>query len=134
MALVRFIVTETADGSATSSGLLGAAYKLSNDGVMPPAQRDELKSLIKWFDSHVPIPERFNRSSSRGYYRRETKGISWFRDAAKESLANMHRLKSIAESNGLTVHVLNEERVGYVVYEDDFQVIAEPFADTKVRP
>ncbi len=101
---------------------------------MPPAQRDELKSLIKWFDSHVPIPERFNRSSSRGYYRRETKGISWFRDAAKESLANMHRLKSIAESNGLTVHVLNEERVGYVVYEDDFQVIAEPFADTKVRP
>jgi hypothetical protein len=27
--------------------------------------------------------------------------------------------------------MLTETRVGYVVYEDDLQVVAEPFADTK---
>lgn len=27
--------------------------------------------------------------------------------------------------------MLTETRIGYVVYEDDLQVVAEPFADTK---
>ena len=35
------------------------------------------------------------------------------------------------EANGHTVHMVREERIGYVVYSDDFQVIAEPFADTR---
>jgi hypothetical protein len=27
--------------------------------------------------------------------------------------------------------LLSETRVGYLIYEDDFQVVAEPFADTQ---
>lgn len=46
----------------------------------------------------------------------------------------MHQLKAIAESHGLVVHVLAEDRVGYVIYEDQMQVIAEPFADTRTSP
>jgi len=26
--------------------------------------------------------------------------------------------------------MLKADRVGYIVYEDDFQIVAEPFADT----
>ena len=36
----------------------------------------------------------------------------------------------ILEHYGHPVLILSEERVGYVVHEDDFQIIAEPFADT----
>ena len=43
----------------------------------------------------------------------------------------MHDLKLIAEANGYVVSVVKDERVGYVVYEDENQVIAEPFAHTK---
>ena len=44
----------------------------------------------------------------------------------------MHEIKRILEANGHVVHVLREDRVGYVVYEDKAQVVAEPFADTRI--
>jgi hypothetical protein len=42
----------------------------------------------------------------------------------------MHRMKDILEAHGHPVKMLREARVGYVIYEDDFQVVAEPFSDT----
>ena len=38
----------------------------------------------------------------------------------------------ILQSHGINVSILKTERVGYVVYEDEFQIVAEPFTD-KVR-
>ena len=40
-------------------------------------------------------------------------------------------LKAILEMHGHIVSLVREERVGYIVHEDEFQVIAEPFSDTK---
>jgi hypothetical protein len=42
----------------------------------------------------------------------------------------MHAMKRVVEANGFVVEVIREERIGYVVYEDEVQVVAEPFADT----
>jgi len=46
----------------------------------------------------------------------------------------MFELKRVMEANGHSVHVVRKNRVGYIVYEDDVQVIAEPFADTRTGP
>jgi hypothetical protein len=46
----------------------------------------------------------------------------------------MYEIKKIAEAHGHLVNVILEERVGYVIYEDEFQVLAEPFADTRTGP
>jgi hypothetical protein len=89
--------------------------------------------LLAWFNEQLPTPERFNRSRSKGNYRRAARGLSWFKDTALEHVSRMHELKRIAEAYGHSVAVICEERIGYVVYEDDFQVIAEPFADTQTR-
>jgi hypothetical protein len=43
----------------------------------------------------------------------------------------MHQIKRLLEDSGHAVWVIRVERVGYVVYEDEFQVIAEPFSDTQ---
>ncbi len=43
----------------------------------------------------------------------------------------MHTIKRILEMHGHMVVVLHETRVGYIVYEDDVQVIAEPFYNTR---
>ena len=43
----------------------------------------------------------------------------------------MHQLKYILEANGYHVMLIREERIGYIVYEDDLQVIAEPFSDRR---
>ena len=43
----------------------------------------------------------------------------------------MHELKRILEANGYVVHIVQEHRIGYAVYKDEAQVIAEPFSDTR---
>jgi len=88
---------------------------------------------LTWFAKHLSVPERFNRSASKGYYRRNTKGIAWFRDSAEQHISHMHELKRIAEANGHVVTLISDDRIGYVVYQDAAQVIAEPFADTRTR-
>ena len=78
-----------------------------------------------------PRAASFQSLSSKGYYRRATRGIAWFRDSAAECILRMHRIKDVLEKHGHQVNVLRETRVGYIVYEDDFQVIAEPFSETR---
>ena len=44
------------------------------------------------------------------------------------------QLVALLERNGVRILALRTKRPGYVVYEDDFQVVAEPFTDTERRP
>jgi hypothetical protein len=41
----------------------------------------------------------------------------------------MHAIAAILDRYGQPVSLLSMASVGYVVHEDEFQVIAEPFAD-----
>ena len=43
----------------------------------------------------------------------------------------MYALKVLLERYGHFVDVLQESHIGYVVWEDAHQVIAEPFKDTR---
>jgi hypothetical protein len=43
----------------------------------------------------------------------------------------MHQIKGILERHGHSVVMLSDTRVGYVVYDDAYQVVAEPFSDTQ---
>jgi hypothetical protein len=133
MAYLRFVVSGRNSDSGVEDGLFVAAYALRDKGVLPADHRSKLEDHINWFKANLAIPPRFNRSRSKGYYRRATKGIAWFRDTALQHIARMHDLKFIAESHGYVVSVIREDRVGYIVYEDENQVVAEPFADTKTR-
>jgi hypothetical protein len=65
---------------------------------------------------NLPIPKRFNRTASKGYYLRNTKGIAWFRDDALEHLSRTHELKRIVEGSGHVVRIVREDRIGYIVY------------------
>jgi hypothetical protein len=56
--------------------------------------------------------------------------LSWFKDTAREHVAKVRTIVALLEARGVTVLTVATERPGYVVYEDDFQVIAEPFADS----
>lgn len=131
MAFLRFVVSQLDSDSGVEGGLFGAAYALLDLGGLPEHDRSMLRGLLAWFEEHLPTPKRFNRSSSKGYYRRSPKGIAWFRDSATEHIARMQGLKRVVEANGYAVTLVRENRVGYVVHEDEFQVIAEPFADTR---
>lgn len=86
---------------------------------------------LAWFEKNLNTPTRFNRTKSKGFYRRTTRGITWFKDSATDHLARMHQIKGVLERYGHSVMMLAETRVGYVIYDDAFQVVAEPFSDTQ---
>ncbi len=56
--------------------------------------------------------------------------LSWFKDTATVQIAKMHELAQILQDHGIEVDVLRVVRPGYVVYEDQFQITAEPFQET----
>jgi hypothetical protein len=68
-----------------------------------------------------------------GHYRRDFRAICWFRETAVQHIAQMHRLKDVLDRHGYPVAIIREQRVGYIVYEDEDQVVAEPFKDTRTR-
>jgi hypothetical protein len=131
MAFLRFVVSEIHPDSGVKNGLFDLAYTHRDSDEVSEEHRQILADHLAWFAKRLPKPKRFNRSSSKGFYRRATKGIAWFRDTAIEHIARMHEMRRIVEANGHSVELIREERIGYVVYEDDVQVVAEPFANTR---
>jgi hypothetical protein len=61
------------------------------------------------------------------FYRKPNKAISWFRHSADEHLNHVRELVAILQNHGIIVQLLKTDRVGYVVYEDEYQIVAEPF-------
>lgn len=128
---VRFVLTTRHPESGVEEGLFRAAYHLRDSSRVGDEDRRLLTELLAWFGENLVTPDRFNRSKSKGFYRRKTRGIAWFRDSATDCLSRMHRIKVILEKYGHVITILTETRVGYVTYEDELQIVAEPFSDTK---
>jgi hypothetical protein len=131
MAFIRFVSATRDPDSGVETGLFELAYALLDADGVDLAHRKALRDGLAWFEKNLPTPHRFNRSKTKGYYRRNTKGIAWFRDSATECITRMHGLKRLLEANGFLVSMVREIQVGYIVYEDDLQVIAEPFSETQ---
>lgn len=129
MRLLRFVLAQRDADSGVASGPFEAAHRLRDSGDVEAADRDKLADHLRWFADNLDTPTRFNRTTSKGFYRRKTRGIAWFKGTATEHVARMHEVSAILERYGQPVSLLTKATVGYVVYEDEFQVIAEPFAD-----
>lgn len=129
---VRFVCANKQCLVAAREGFLCAAYELHADIHLDPHSHARLEDLLSWFEHHVPVPKRFNRTHSKGWYRRKTKGLSWFKPTAEHALSKSFELVHLLRDNGQVTEVIRTDRVGYIVYEDDVQIVAEPFADTPV--
>lgn len=123
---VRFVVAESDPVTGLELGVFQVAYRLRDRPEVPEIDRAVLRDIRAWFGRNLAEPPRFNRTRSKGYDRRQTRGIAWFRHTATEHISRVQRLRVVLEHHGYHVSMLREERLGYVVYEDEHQVIAEP--------
>jgi hypothetical protein len=131
MRFIRFVVARRHPDSEVEDGTFTLAYELRDSPQVNAADRDLLAQNLAWFEKNLETPTRFNRTKSKGFYRRKTRGIAWFKDSATEHLTRMHQIKAVLEQYGYSVVMLSETRVGYVFHDDAFQVVAEPFSDTQ---
>jgi hypothetical protein len=119
--LLRFVLPRSHPDTGVEEGVFGAAHDLCHGTLMSVADRQSLEGLLSWFGDDLATPQRL------GYYRRRTGGVSWLKPTAVEHITKMRALIAILEENGYRVSQITTNRPGYVVFEDDHQVVAEPF-------
>jgi hypothetical protein len=125
---LRFSIERRDEDSGRGLGIFHAAGELRDHGSLEEWEANSLWELRDWFNNHLDKPDRFT-ASKPPFYRKQSKGIAWFKDTATEHIARIREMVTILERHGITVHTFRTERVGYVVYEDEFQIVAEPFSD-----
>ena len=124
---LRFVTAEIDSASGVEAGVFVAAYRLWYSNSLPAYEDERLGDIIVWFNRNLRTPSRFSRSSRGGG--EPGRAVCWFRPTAREHLAQAHDMVNILEDNGVFVRRLKAPKVGYVVYEDEHQVVAEPVAD-----
>ena len=81
---------------------------------------DHLRELRSWFNENLEKPTSFGRDRLR-------LGICWFKTSATEHISRIWEMVQILERNGIYVKKIRTDKPGYVTYEDDWQLVAEPF-------
>ena len=127
---IRFAIQGNDPGSGRPQGLFFAAGEVCDDPTALPYEIDRIRAITRWFDKHLAQPTRFDRNRSKQSYDLHKRGISWFKASATEHISMMRELAAVLISHGHVIDQIETDRPGYVVYEDEFQIVAEPFADT----
>jgi hypothetical protein len=127
---LRFVVADIDEDSERKLGVFHAVRNLREWGWLHPYEEEQHDLIRRWFDENLERPTRFT-ASKPPFYRKKSRAISWFKDSAREHIAWIRGLAAILHNHGIPVLMLKADRVGYVVYEDEYQVVAEPFADTR---
>jgi hypothetical protein len=125
---IRFITGEIHDNSSYELGVFQAAYRLRRTGHLPQYEETRLTELLDWFNANLKKPTRFT-TSKPPYYRKQSRGISWFKDTATEHISKLREVVSILSQHDVHTELIQTDRPGYIVYEDNYQIVSEPFSD-----
>ena len=122
---LRFVVADRDTQTGFRRGLIHAAERIQWE--FSAEENAWCEEIFAWFNKELKVPPRLSRS---GKPHATKVALSWFRDSAETHIARMRELAAIVEMHDMPVATLKTVRPGFVVYEDAFQVAAEPFADT----
>lgn len=127
---LRFIASEIDNSTGKERGIFSIAYDLLRSGSLIKEEEDKLRIALMNCERILPIPDKFSRKKNDSH--KNHKGISWIKDNASEIIREIRIIKKVLDENNLFIEVIKTQRPGYVVYEDDFQIVAEPFNNEKV--
>lgn len=98
MSYIRFTLLRKDSDSNRKLGALVAAHQLRDEGDLTAVQHEELRSVLKWFNTHLKIPKLLEKDHN-------AKALSWFKPEAKRPLEKMWQLKQILDLHNMTVEV-----------------------------
>jgi hypothetical protein len=124
---IRYVTDRRDEDTNAPAGVFTAAYRLLEDPGAPDYLRDEIRTTLDWFKRNLPIPARFARSRRP---HRDDKGVCWFKTEASDCMHHIRYLAYLVAEQGVVVRELSTDNPGYRIYEDDSQVVAEPFSST----
>ena len=117
---IRFVIGLNDEESHVQRGIFQAAALALEWQDITGSDADELNELRGWFGDNLKKPTSFGRDTLR-------LGICWFKTGATEHISRIWEMVQILERNGIYVKKIRTDKPGYVIYEDEWQVVAEPF-------
>jgi hypothetical protein len=117
---VRFVIGREDEESHVEKGIFQAVALALEWQNITGSDADELNDLQVWFSKNLEKPSSFGRGRHR-------LGICWFKTGSMEHISRIWEIVRILERNGIYVKKIRTDKPGYVVYEDAWQLVAEPF-------
>jgi hypothetical protein len=117
---VRFVIGRKDEDSQVEQGIFQAAAQALEWQNITGHDADELNELRSWFSESLIRPTSFGRDKLR-------LGICWFKTGSTEHISRIWEMVQILQRNGIYVKKIRTDRPGYVIYEDEWQLVAEPF-------
>jgi hypothetical protein len=117
---LRFVIGRKDEESHVEQGVFQAAALAMELQNITDSDADELNELRAWFSENLEAPTSFGRDKLR-------LGICWFKTGSAAHISRIWELVRILERNGIYVKKIRTDKPGYVIYEDEWQIVAEPF-------
>jgi hypothetical protein len=117
---VRFVIGRKDEDSNRDQGIFQAAALALEWQDISGSDANELHELRAWFNENLEQPTSFGRGKLR-------LGICWFKTGATQHISRIWEMVHILERNGIYVKKITTDKPGYVIYEDEWQLVAEPF-------
>jgi hypothetical protein len=117
---VRFVIDRKDEDSHIEQGIFQAVARAREWQTITGSDAHQLSDLKAWFSKNLEKPTSFGRSKLR-------LGICWFKTDAAEHISRIWEMVHILERNGIYVKKIRTDKPGYVIYEDEWQLVAEPF-------
>jgi isopenicillin N synthase-like dioxygenase len=124
---VRFVVDIQDQRSTRRKGVFAALGVLKKHPDISTEDFRKYRELAEWFNQNLEMPNRFNRSTRPNV---KPKALSWFKDSAKDYIAKTREVANLLEKYGIGVTMLKTKKPGYILYESENQIVAEPYNDT----
>jgi hypothetical protein len=116
---IRFVVDRKDGESQAERGIFQAAAQALEWHDIAGSDADELKNLQSWFSEYLEKPTSLGRDKLH-------RGICWFKDGSTEHISRIRNMVQILERNGIYVKKIRTNKPGYLIYEDEWQMVAEP--------
>ena len=120
---VRFVCFQSIGRQRSRLGLFKAIDDAVESEHAPGWAIAEARSLSAWLNANLAVPKAFSTGGHKGFGQ---PGLSWFKPVATEHISRMHRLEVALEECGIHVEVLTTLDPGLIIWQDQFQIVAEP--------
>ncbi|HEY1122408.1 MAG TPA: hypothetical protein VGE67_12440 [Haloferula sp.] len=91
---------------------------LRDSGKIADYEVEHINELFKWFNETLPCPPFLDSDWSPD-------AISWFKESAQEIISRFREMIILLDLHGRPVRMITTLDPGSILYEDEFQVVAE---------
>ena len=123
---IRFVMLAKDMDSRHPEGLIIGASRLIEEDVFDREEQEAVEQILRWFNQNLKIPPLLKQPG-------RNRCLSWFKPEAKEALRMMWELFNLLKKKGVAVDFIKKEDVGNVFYEDECQIVAQPYRHNRKR-